>query len=255
MPLRQLPDLVPRKGKTFAHQAEALGWIVKRCRVLILTLIDPNPALVWIADSTLPTWRVQILHADSIYRLAMAGNGESAFPILRTMLEMRAHLAYMLENVPDPERALESKYWVSILLTNPPAIDTAQMLEVRQHIETVAPQWTAAILDRHKKGKHKHQSGLGWKELVTRYGGEVEANRYALFSWNTHAIMQRVAGYDDSNIRAPGEPISYGPTKDRAAHADEVCFHATTIMLDTWKTIKDAYSPFARIGAKRGKPI
>lgn len=233
----------PRNSDAFEDERHLLGWLVarltSRCRSE-LRFSNISAESAYILDVVAPLLRAQIAYGRAVYRLTAHDLSEAAYPITRSMLEVWAETAYLLENHPTVERAVKNQAWTLLTLSSPPAKPSKAISFALTGLRRRFPHEVQAVEGRHPKQRTRHHSGMGWKALVAHSCGEDVAELYGFLSWHTHAIAQVVA--DVQYEEAPEwVRTRYKPARPDDLAAIDVCTFAVRALHGSWDAFYAAY--------------
>lgn len=232
-----IPDIpsTRRNGEPFDDEFHLLSWLIARISAPCRTRVAASGLTIdelAQAETTLGLLRAQIVHARAASRLTKTADREAAYPIVRTMLEIWAEIAYLNEAGLNPDRVWASRLWPLLVM------DAARsMPEITASIEAFRETHPAAFeatTRQFKRSKHGHFSGQGRRALVERFCDETSAWYYSFLSMCTHPVMQGSAHAEYANLPNIGEGTIEFFRPAAAADLD-IALVAIRSLLDSWR--------------------
>lgn len=242
-----------RHGRPFDDERQLLGWLLARLRApsrTSLSFVGVPDDLRTLLGVSIPLLRAQQQHARAVYRLSGLGVAESAYSICRSMLELRAAHAFLLETAPSPERAFLSSIWSLLVVQSPPGRPTREVTKALSAAKSADPALYKTVADRFAKRPFGHCSGMGWTKLVSKYGGNNAAYEYGYLSWHTHVIAATAADVRQQIAR------NYRTTTFTQFHPEhlmsqDVCLHAINLLHGVWLDFHRVFGPIGKPTRRR----
>lgn len=243
----QLPQHY-RDGRPLEDERTALRWVIARLASpsrSVLSFPGMSEDLNVVLRATLPLLRMQIEYARAVHRLSGLSLSEVGYGVCRSMLEVRASLAYILGAAPNSGRAFGNQIWTMLVLQSAPGRPLRELTTTLALVKKADPVLFATISQRFAKRPFGHSSGMGWTALVKLHGGPDADRHYSFLSWHTHAIAATAAHVRHS--RAGRQVAStYGPTRPEHLARRDVCTYATTFLTDTWLEFHTVFGPLGQ---------
>jgi hypothetical protein len=197
-----------RNGVPFDDLAELLSWLIARltdpCRTHLQFSVSSAEEQARL-ETSLGLVRAQLVHARAAHRLSRTDDSEAAYPIVRTMLEIWAELAYLNEEGSTDERVWGHRAWALLVARDG---SDRPIPEIVDAVEVFAQQYPLVferIQVRYRKNWAGHFSGLGRLRLIRTYCDESAARAYSWLSCSTHPLVQGLAHVPYANAPIGGQ--------------------------------------------------
>jgi hypothetical protein len=240
--VRALPEK-HRGKKRFSKPREVLRWQLRLLqtssrRHLHFKEMPDEEQEIFAGAMTM--MRAAAANGKAILAAIQYGVAEAGYPLLRSILELWANSSILLRD--KTPRTVRLMYVSgSLALLGHKYAQGPEADQVVAQLRKTFPEEFKIAEERRKKGKYKHWSGRGWKEVIIAECGEANGLLYEGLSWDSHAILQIVL---DVNKNA-------GPhlqTRHRSPQADverDVSIATVVILRTMWNSLAARFSKYS----------
>jgi hypothetical protein len=242
-----------KDGRPFDDERQLLGWLLARLAAPSRSHLDFTKASdeqLFSHGAVAPLFRAQMQYGRAVYRLSGLKLSEAAYPICRSMLELRAEITYVLGGSPSIDRALASMLWLILALQSPPGQAWPELRSAANDLRKHDPVLFAQISSRFKSKPFGHHSGMGWTKLVATYCGARGRSQYGFLSLHTHALAQGATNVEYST-HGMLTTRRYHQARPESKARSDVCLLAVDILTGTWDAIVAAYSGVVKPARRR----
>lgn len=249
----------PRNTDAFEDERHLLRWLVARLESPSrsdLSFRGLSESQDYVLGVVAPLIRMQLIHARAVLTLVSAKTAEAAYPIVRTMVEIWAEIAYLLQQPLALERSLGSQAWTLLCLMHPPAADSPEVREAAVALRDAFPTDWCRYETRFNQRRTQHHSGQGWSALVRTICGEDVHRLYGVLSWHSHSIAASVSDVQYQDLDGGRTRRTFNQARPEAAAAIDVCTFAVRALHASWAAFEKEYgalgTPRARAERRDG---
>jgi hypothetical protein len=237
-----------RNGEPFEDLSELLSWLIARladpCRTQLQFTVSTTEEHARL-ETSLGFVRAQLVHARAAHRLAHTDDSEAAYPIVRTMFEIWAEMAYLNEEASTDGRVWAHRAWALLVArdgSERPAPEIVNAVEAFEHQHPSVFELTHA---RYKKGRTGHYSGLGRLQLIRTYCDESAARAYKWLSWSAHPIVQGITHVPYANAPVGGR-LAVNHFRSADARRLDIAAFAVHSLSESWTVFHHAFGQKGR---------